>query len=229
MGESSDCTQARLTPLAIMVLGLLRERPMHPYEMYQTLISRREQRLANVRPGSLYHTVDRLLQRELLCVNDVGRAGNRPERTVYAITAAGSAQVTEGLADMLAHPVSEYPQIHLALAEAHELPADQVVTLLDQRLDAMRAELSDLEGTIEAAEQRDVAEVFYLDVGLRVSVLRTQIDWLHVLARRIESGALEWPTRPHGSITETATTPTPTSQIPDVTRDHAPQEETSRT
>ena len=49
-----------LTPLAISVLALLNERPMHAYEMYQLLLSRHNNRIVKVRPGSLYHTVERL-------------------------------------------------------------------------------------------------------------------------------------------------------------------------
>jgi len=48
---------AELTPLAISVLALLEERSMHAYEMYQLLITRHNDRLLKVRPGSLYHTV----------------------------------------------------------------------------------------------------------------------------------------------------------------------------
>ena len=49
-----------LAPQAILVLGLVAERPMHPYEMFQTTIEREEDRLTKIRPGTLYHTVDRL-------------------------------------------------------------------------------------------------------------------------------------------------------------------------
>ena len=44
---------AELTPLGLAALALLAERPMHPYEMYQTLVHRREDRNVKVRPGSL--------------------------------------------------------------------------------------------------------------------------------------------------------------------------------
>ena len=54
-----------LTPLAVSVLALLRERPMHPYEMYSLLIHRQAEYLVKVRPGSLYHTVERLARDEL--------------------------------------------------------------------------------------------------------------------------------------------------------------------
>lgn len=49
-----------LTPLAVSVLSLLSQRPMHPYEMYSVMLERHEDELVKVRPGSLYHTVERL-------------------------------------------------------------------------------------------------------------------------------------------------------------------------
>lgn len=67
-----------LTPLGITVLALLFERPMHPYEMYQLLIQRRDDRLVKIRPGSLYHTVDRLERQELVVALGTEREGNRP-------------------------------------------------------------------------------------------------------------------------------------------------------
>ena len=78
-----------LTPLGISALALLAERPMHPYEMYQLLMERSEDRVVKVRPGSLYHTVDRLAGQGYVRATGTGRAGNRPERTTYEITATG--------------------------------------------------------------------------------------------------------------------------------------------
>ena len=49
-----------LMPLGIAALALLTERPMHPYEMYQILLLRKEDRIVKVRPGSLYHAVNKL-------------------------------------------------------------------------------------------------------------------------------------------------------------------------
>ncbi|BAS16724.1 transcriptional regulator protein [Arthrobacter sp. Hiyo8] len=47
--------RAALTPLGVAALALLVEAPMHPYEMYQLLMARHEDRLVKVRPGTLYH------------------------------------------------------------------------------------------------------------------------------------------------------------------------------
>ena len=183
---------SELTPLAVMILGLAAERPMHPYEMVQTLIARKEDRFANIRAGSLYHTVDRLLARELLQVNDVERSGNRPERTVYAITDAGSHALRARLAAMLGTPTAEFPEFYLALAESHELPRSEVIDLLERRLVAMSEELDYYRSARAQATDRGVSEMFLLDLGCRCATLTAQLDWLRSVRDRLVDGSMIW-------------------------------------
>lgn len=192
MAEGDVCAAVELTPLAVLVLGLVAERPMHPYEMFQTIIERREDRFAKARPGSLYHTVDRLHDRKLLSINGVQRVGNRPERTVYAITDVGHRVLRTTLATMLAAPAVEYPVLYLALAEAHALDRDEVVELLGLRLAAMRAELETMSAEVSASAARGIPEMFLLDDGCRQAVLGAQIDWIEELQKRLATGELMW-------------------------------------
>ncbi|OZG30300.1 PadR family transcriptional regulator [Williamsia sp. 1138] len=181
-----------LTPLAVLVLGLATERPMHPYEMFQTLVERREDRFAKLRPGSLYHTVGRLHDRELLLVSDIQREGNRPERTVYAITDDGRAMLRDNIAAMLSTPADEYPALYLALAEAHTLGRGEVVDLLEQRVDAMHDQLEAIDAEVSRAAARGFPEMFMLDAGCRRVALAAQIEWIRQLRGRLATGQLMW-------------------------------------
>jgi DNA-binding PadR family transcriptional regulator len=192
MSEPTAAAETELTPLAVLVLGLVDERPMHPYEMVQTLLERKEDRFAKTRPGSLYHTVDRLHAQKMLRVNSVQRSGNRPERTVYAITDVGSDALRRTLTAMLRTPATEYPLLYLALAEAHSLGRDEVVTLLGNRLDAMRTEFEAIDGSVTKATRAGIPEMFRLDAGCRLAVLRAQIDWIEQLRTRLGNGELPW-------------------------------------
>ncbi|WFR72123.1 PadR family transcriptional regulator [Prescottella defluvii] len=100
------------TPLGISVLALSFERPMHPYEMCQLLVARRKDRIVKVRPGSLYHAVERLERDGLVEVVGTDRQGNRPERTTYEITVAGRRAVRERVAEIVAAPVPSTPSSH---------------------------------------------------------------------------------------------------------------------
>ena len=66
---------------------------MHPYEMYQLSLQRRDHRLVKIRPGTLYHAVRRLGESGLVAALGTEREGNRPERTTYEITDAGRDQL----------------------------------------------------------------------------------------------------------------------------------------
>ena len=81
----------RLTPLGVVVLALLGEGDMHPYEMIRLMRVRHDDRLVTITNGTVYHTVSRLERAGLLAEVGVDRDGNRPERTTYAVTDAGSA------------------------------------------------------------------------------------------------------------------------------------------
>ena len=85
----------RLTPLGLIVLALLAEGDMHPYEMMRLLRMRRDDRLVTITNGTMYHTVARLEREGLVAEVGVDRDGNRPERTTYTVTDAGTRAVSE--------------------------------------------------------------------------------------------------------------------------------------
>ena len=74
---------------ALTVLCLLREGPLHPYEMQRLIHQRHKDKLLDLRRGSLYHAVAQLQRAGLIESVETRRAGRRPERTVYRLTRAG--------------------------------------------------------------------------------------------------------------------------------------------
>lgn len=185
---------ARGTPttLAIAVLALLDERPMHPYEMFQTMVARGEDRLVKVRPGSLYHTVARLAAQGLVRACGVDREGNRPERTTYRITAEGCEVLRSRLAEILRAPCPEYPEFLLGLAESHSLPADEVLRLLGERIAHLDAVLAELDSMVRAAETKSTARRYWLVLPYQRETVRAQRDWLTRMVGELARGELGW-------------------------------------
>ncbi len=182
----------KLSALAMAALGLLAERDMHPYEMYQVLVHRHEDRLLKVRPGTLYHAVGRLADSGLVEATGTVKDGNRPERTNYAILPAGRERLNAALRQLLAEPVEEYPRFPQALSEAHNLPPGEVVELLNRRLAALAEELADLDSHGRTAQSRNVPEFLWIDVGYKQHLLRAEMAWLQDLNARIADGSLPW-------------------------------------
>jgi DNA-binding PadR family transcriptional regulator len=181
-----------LAPLGVAALAMLLERPMHPYEMFQLMEQRRDDRLVKVRPGTLYHAISRLERDGLVEIVGTDRDGRRPERTTYGVTDAGRSQLTDDLVDLLRAPADEYPRFPHALSQAHHLPAEQVERLLAERSAVLRDRDEQLRGSIASVAAREVPERYWIDIGYQRAVLLAEIDWLEAFRARISSGELAW-------------------------------------
>jgi DNA-binding PadR family transcriptional regulator len=186
-----------LTPLAVAALALLVERSMHPYEMYQLLVQRSEDRVVKVRPGSLYHTVDRLAGQGLVRAIGTEREGNRPERTTYEITGEGTRALGERVAEIIATPVNEYPEFPLGLAEAHNLPLETVIELLTRRVALLRGDIATLDEGIRTVEAKALPAKYWLDVRYQRAMAQADVDWLDGLLHDLRTGVLSWTDEKH--------------------------------
>jgi DNA-binding PadR family transcriptional regulator len=140
-------------PLALAVLALLFERPMHPYEMAATLKRRHKEESIKLRFGSLYTVIELLLARGLVRAGEPSREGKRPERTVYALTDAGRDELIDWMRDLLREPVKEYPQFEAALSLMPVLPPEEAIALLRDRALRLAGEAARLETSLAAVAE----------------------------------------------------------------------------
>ncbi len=189
-----------LAPLAVAALAFLVERPMHPYEMFQLVLKRREDRVVKVSAGSLYRTVEKLEGLGFAEQVGVDREGNRPERTTYRITPAGREALTLAVQSMLATPAVEYPEFTLALSELHVLPRPRAIEALKMRTAELDADILLIDRSVEIVSERDLAEVYWIDLPYRRAVLTAQRDWIATTVSRLEAGEISW-------LSEAAPTP----------------------
>ncbi|MEV0153212.1 PadR family transcriptional regulator [Micromonospora sp. NPDC050686] len=181
---------ARRSPLAMMVLALLVEEPMHAYRMQQVIRERDKQDVVNVaQRNSIYQTIERLRRDELIRVARTAREEGRPERTVYALTAAGRRTLDGWLTDALATPAREFPEFPAALSFLPILPPDEAARQLDRRVETLAARLREREAVLAAV---DLPRLFLVEDEYRLALLRTELDWVRRLAADLRSGALTW-------------------------------------
>ena len=103
---------------------------MHPYELGRTLREHGDARSIKFNHGSLYMVVGQLAKAGYITELETSRAGQRPERTVYALTDAGRAEFRDWLRELVAEPQQEYPHFVAALSLIAALPPSEVVPLL---------------------------------------------------------------------------------------------------
>ncbi len=177
------------SPLAMVLLALLVEAPMHPYRMQQVIKERGQDQLVNVaQRNSVYQALDRLVRDGLARPAGTAREGGRPERTVYEITAEGEATLRRWLAHMVTTPAREFPEFPAALAFLAKLPPAEVRALLGERITAQEQRLAAVEGQAPPGMPR----LFLIEDEYRAAMLRAELDWLRVVVDDLATGRFTW-------------------------------------
>jgi DNA-binding PadR family transcriptional regulator len=191
-------------PLALAVLALVFERPMHPYEMAATLKHRHKHESIKLRYGSLYTVIDDLVKRGLITTKETSRGGKRPERTVYLLTAAGHDVLHDWMRELVGQPVKEFPQFEAALSLLPVLGPSEAVQLLCNRATEIASSVAALEGHLadmksktlgELAEpnqdipqhmlRQKFPELFLVENEYRLALLNAELKFVNDLVRRI--------------------------------------------
>jgi DNA-binding PadR family transcriptional regulator len=184
-------------PLALAVLSCLRQRPMHPYEMAQTMRAQQHDSAVRLNFGSLYNVVAGLARDGYIAARTVDRQGARPERTVYEITDAGRDELANRLRDLLGRPNKEYTLFGAGLTFMTALPPADVLAQLQSRLDRLRQELDDdrralndaLAGSAQGAPP--VPRVFLVEDEYQIAVKETELSFVTALIRDIRERTLD--------------------------------------
>jgi DNA-binding PadR family transcriptional regulator len=176
-------------PLALAVLGCLSERPMHPYEISTTLRTRGKESSIKLNYGSLYSVVNSLQKHGLIKSRETTRDGKRPERTVYEITEAGTAEFEDWLAELLSSPAEEFTSLEAGLSLMPGLPPDEVARLLEERIVRLEIALKGMAATHELMAERGLPELFLVEDKYRCAMTTAELEFVTALARDIRTGA----------------------------------------
>ena len=181
----ADLKRKIANPLALAVLVLLYERPMHPYEMAATLRERRKEESIKLRYGSLYTVIELLVKAGFITEKKTMRQGNRPERTVYAISKAGEAEMRSWLRELLSTPGKEYPQFEAGLSLLPALPPDEVTDVLETRMEFLKKDIEQIKAGLQQAKDMQLPALFSIESEYRLAGLETELGFVGNLIARI--------------------------------------------
>jgi DNA-binding PadR family transcriptional regulator len=168
--------------LGLAVLGYLVREPMHPYELGRLMRAHGDDRSIKFTHGSLYMVFGQLAKAGFIVEHETSREGQRPERTVYALTDAGRAELKDWMRELVAEPRHEYPRFVAALSMIAALHPDEVVTLLRDRLDGLRRQVDEAEAVIAGA---DAHPLFLVEEEYRVALLNAEMAFVRHFLERI--------------------------------------------
>ena len=178
--------------LALAVLSYLSRRPMHPYELSRTLRHNADERSIKFNHGSLYMVVGQLEKAGFVVAQESGRQGRRPERTVYAITDAGRAELKDWLRELVEVPQHEYLGFVAALSLIGALGPDEAVALLRRRLERLGQQRSEIRELIDGTVAGGVHPLFLVEEEYRIALLDADAAFVRGLIGRITDPRDGW-------------------------------------
>ncbi|GAA1649219.1 PadR family transcriptional regulator [Nonomuraea maheshkhaliensis] len=173
--------------LALAVLTVAVQRPMHPYEMASILRARGKDQDMPIKWGTLYTVVRNLDKHGLLEAVESGRQGARPERTVYRVTEAGRREAEDWTRALLSTPKREPSSFEAGLSVMGGLAPDEVTKLLRSRLGSLEERIEADRRALE--EHRDeLPRLFLVESEYALAMLEAQAGWVRSLLAELAEG-----------------------------------------
>jgi DNA-binding PadR family transcriptional regulator len=178
--------------LALAVLSYLTQRPMHPYELGRTLRDHGDARSIKYNHGSLYMVVQQLAKAGFIVEQETTRHGQRPERTVYALTDAGRHELRDWLRELVEEPQHEYPQFVAALSLIGALPPGEVVELLGRRLGRLATQRAEIRDLVDSTLAAGVHPLFLVEEDYRLALLDAESSFVERFIDQISNPETGW-------------------------------------
>jgi DNA-binding PadR family transcriptional regulator len=167
--------------LALGILALLTAgQSMHPYEMASVLRQTGKEQDMKIKWGSFYTVVQNLEKHGFIRATGSDRAGRRPERTSYAITDAGRAELADWMRELLAVPEPEQSSFVAALSVVGVVSPDEVTELLTQRLRALEESIAGHRALLDETV-KTVPWIFLVESEYELALRRAEADWVRDL------------------------------------------------
>lgn len=178
--------------LALAVLAYLTRGPMHPYELGRTLRENGDARSIKFNHGSLYMVVQQLTKAGFIAAHETTRAGQRPERTVYALTDAGRDELRDWLRELVEEPHHEYPSFVAALSLIASLPPDEAVALLCTRLRRLAEQAAEIRGLVDETLAAGVHPLFLVEEQYRLALVDAEVAFVERFVEQITHPETGW-------------------------------------
>ncbi|WP_069816753.1 PadR family transcriptional regulator [Streptomyces sp. TP-A0874] len=180
-------------PIVLAVLGLLLEQSSHPHQILYELRKRSDNHASAINRGTLYNTVAALAEAGWIASQGQQRSGNRPERTVYALTESGHEELVRRLDSQIRNPRREFAQFLGAVTYLGALGPSGAEEALTERSRRLRERMAADEKRLADALAAGVTRLHVIEAEYALSLDRAETAWIDAVVEDIRTGSLTWP------------------------------------
>ena len=166
----------------LMVLGLLKSKPMSGYEIQQILTKSQSDSWAGILPGSIYHALKKMEKEGLVEIDLIEKTGNR-SKAIYKITQDGEKEFEALLLESLQVSSVYLPSnLYTGLSFIQHLSNDEIIQSFKNQQILLEEQLATLKEGIEIKRTHmpldEVTEMLFQNVFKQYEI---QLDLLNNL------------------------------------------------
>lgn len=152
-----------MAAIDLIVLGMLKQRPMSAYDLQKLVEYRNISRWVKISTPSIYKKVIQLEEKGLLQARTV-REGKMPEKAVYSLTDAGQAAFEQLMLEISGMPIHLFLDFNAVIVNLGSLPPDKQRCCVDK----IRQNVQLLKGYLEENLQEKANAPSVPETGLAV-------------------------------------------------------------
>jgi len=169
----------------LVILGFLQERDYHGYELKKQ-IQRHMGNWTNIKFGSIYHALRKLVDRASVEIVGEERQVGRPDRTIYRITTRGREEFRSLLTRLLSRFQRSYFEFDIGLFFAAQMPPEELNQHLEKRLAEISAFMQRLGQVKNLPVHQTLPKISEVIVDHTLFHMNAELQWAQMCAQRLK-------------------------------------------
>lgn len=196
-----------LSKIHSLILGIIAEKPLNPYEITKLLDYIHIREWFPVAASSVYATIKTLNQKDYI-TGEGKKEGNMPEKTIYSITEAGKKELLASLKEYLGSIDIDPVKFNIAGFMICHVEKQEALKILNERLAKLRGRLQGISGQFNYLQTTNLVpylgltvvrhNIYLIEVEIKtteelIAEVQKNNDWNHFLVLDIKcKGAGEY-------------------------------------
>jgi DNA-binding PadR family transcriptional regulator len=173
------------TQTELLLLGLLMQRPMHGYELYQQIQTEGMGTWFSISPASVYYALDRLHERDL--VTEIRQHRRSARKATYRLTEGGRSAFFAGMELHLATQEETFLASDLAMYLLNKMPVQRAIPQLQQRQKSLARQVREVDATLAAAQDSGCSPLKLAILDHRRRFLEMEHEWLTGILHEVQA------------------------------------------
>ncbi len=175
-----------LSKPAVMLMGLIREKPINAYEIVKQLNVMNVKWWYNIAESTVYATL-KSLEKKGFIKGTAEKVGNAPDRTVYRLSETGYAEFVETIKHCMLQFDYDANTFSIAAFFLDVLPLKEQQLLLQKRISILQAYRNGIEAEIETLEKNGTPPLHIANTKRMVALVNAELSGASYLLEAIKN------------------------------------------